>query len=123
MNIKTPSLIFHIETINFKEIFQTFSCSVKTSNRKSYEFDCYSEWHRCMEECSSYQMPYQLRMLFVTILMNCEVSKPLELFDSFTETLMDDILYQYQQAHNFRPEINSPGTSNPKSISIFSFIW
>ncbi|XP_059446564.1 uncharacterized protein LOC132178128 [Corylus avellana] len=45
---------------------------------------------KCLEEASSYQMPYSLRRLFATILVYCNPSNPRALWEQFEESMSED---------------------------------
>ena len=51
------------------------------------------EWNRCMRDAATMKTGYQLLFLFVTILTNCDVSKPLELWNTHKEAMGSDIRY------------------------------
>ena len=51
-----------------------------------------NEWHDCIIEASNWASGKQLRQLFVTILMFCEVSDTLNLWESNWKLLTEDIL-------------------------------
>lgn len=53
-------------------------------------------WFRTMREAAAYQMPTQLRQLFVTILSFNNVSDPLALWDQFKGEMCEDFMHQYQ---------------------------
>jgi hypothetical protein len=45
------------------------------------------EWARCLEEAAVYQMPRQMRELFVTLLTHCSPIQPGELWSAFKQHL------------------------------------
>jgi hypothetical protein len=45
---------------------------------------------KCLEEASSYQMPYSLRRLFATILVYCNPTNPRVLWEKFEENMSED---------------------------------
>lgn len=51
------------------------------------------EWHESMKEASLWAIPDQLRNLFVMLLVHCEVTNPLKLWNSFLKYLSEDIVY------------------------------
>ncbi|CAL1383624.1 unnamed protein product [Linum trigynum] len=59
------------------------------------------EWLLVIKEVSQWGMCSLLRYLFVTMLMFCELSDPLSLFNKTWELLSDDITYQCQRDVNF----------------------
>ena len=46
------------------------------------------EWHLCLEEANQFSMPWQMRRLFATILMNCDVTDPQLLWDETCDWLI-----------------------------------
>lgn len=67
---------------------------------KKFKDACYArglldddkEWHDCLEEASFWATPNQLRKLFVTILLYCEVGSPLKLWENKWKYLAEDVL-------------------------------
>lgn len=55
------------------------------------------EWSYAMSDAASWALPYQLRQLFVTLLLFCQVSSPLKLFDEYAQLMEDDIKYRTRQ--------------------------
>ena len=52
-----------------------------------------AEWEVAMEEVSSYGNPHQVRATFAIILQYCEPTDPLRLFESFKESMAEDLVY------------------------------
>jgi len=50
------------------------------------------EWQRCLEEASSFQMPYQLRQLIAFICIFQSPSNALDLWNIFKEAMPEDFL-------------------------------
>ncbi|XP_024009309.1 uncharacterized protein LOC112084413 [Eutrema salsugineum] len=69
-----------------------------------YKAACYAkglldndkEWHAAMEETNTWATPFQLRQMFVTLLIYCEVGNPKELWKRCWKTLSEDITYRKQ---------------------------
>ncbi|XP_019100224.1 PREDICTED: uncharacterized protein LOC104783899 [Camelina sativa] len=59
------------------------------------------EWHEAMDEASQWATSYLLRSLFVLILIYCEVSQPLKVWNHCWEYMADDILRKQQRVLNF----------------------
>uniref|UniRef100_A0A0D2ZUB6 ATP-dependent DNA helicase n=1 Tax=Brassica oleracea var. oleracea TaxID=109376 RepID=A0A0D2ZUB6_BRAOL len=59
------------------------------------------EWHESMKEASLWATPNQLRNLFVMLLVHCEVSNPLKLWNSFSKDLSEDIVYLQRKLLKF----------------------
>lgn len=52
-----------------------------------------NQWHDALSENSNSAMPFQLRAMFVNILVYCSVSNPLGLWEAHWKALSDDVLY------------------------------
>src|SRR5437764_11560947 len=77
-----------------------------------------NEYQRTLEEACSFGMPSALRLLFVSILLNCSPINSVELlWENFKEQLSEDIRYQYLQTHN---DINNDYIYNQALIDIES---
>jgi hypothetical protein len=50
-----------------------------------------NEWHQALEEASIWALGRQLRDMFASMLMFCEVMNPRQLWDAHWESLSDDI--------------------------------
>jgi hypothetical protein len=50
-----------------------------------------NEWHEALEEPSLWALRWQLRDMFASMLMFCEVTNPRQLWDAHWESLSDDI--------------------------------
>ncbi|KAL4606240.1 hypothetical protein ACB092_09G087600 [Castanea dentata] len=95
---------------NFKEIM-----TVKNITYPTYKDACYAlglldddkEWHECIIEAAQWASGKQLRQLFVTILMFCEVSDPLTFWDSNWKILTEDILNRQRHISHFHDLILS----------------
>ena len=59
------------------------------------------EWDDCLKEASSWGTRTQLRQLFSTILMHCEVIDPCRLWELNWKLLSEDILYKQRRILNF----------------------
>ena len=53
-----------------------------------------SQWTNCLEEACTYQLPYQLRSLFATILIFSLPSDPFSLWLDFGENLSEDYIFR-----------------------------
>ena len=53
-------------------------------------------WINTLTEAASYQMPVQMRQLFVTILANNEIAQPLILWVKFKKDMYQDFFHQYR---------------------------
>ncbi|KAG2544672.1 hypothetical protein PVAP13_9KG177801 [Panicum virgatum] len=55
------------------------------------------EWFHAMADAAHWALPYQLRQLFVTLLLFCEVTNPVKLLDEYTQAMGEDIAYHAKQ--------------------------
>ncbi|GKC93495.1 hypothetical protein Tco_1158937, partial [Tanacetum coccineum] len=62
------------------------------------------EWTKAISEASLWALGPQLCDLFVTILLFCDVSRPLKLWEETWEFLSEDILHKKQKLYNY-PEL------------------
>ncbi|CAF0897947.1 unnamed protein product [Rotaria sordida] len=53
-----------------------------------------TEYERCMSEAIIFQMPQQLRTLFCVILLYCNPTKPVDLWNSFKAHMTEDFMQQ-----------------------------
>jgi hypothetical protein len=51
------------------------------------------EWSHALHDVAQWASPYQLRQLFVTIFLFCEVVDPLNLFSDHSSHMSEDITY------------------------------
>lgn len=61
------------------------------------------EWARAMQEATEWQMPSQLRSLFVSILVFCAPANPVALWDANSAAMSEDFLHTARQLHPQRP--------------------
>src|SRR6185503_20869274 len=52
------------------------------------------EWSHALTDAAQWATTKQLRQLFVTLLLFCEVTNPSKLFDNHASHMSEDILYQ-----------------------------
>jgi hypothetical protein len=52
------------------------------------------EWSHALTDATQWAMPYQLRQLFITLLLFCEVTDPLNLFREHASHMSEDFSYQ-----------------------------
>ncbi|GJT46020.1 helicase [Tanacetum coccineum] len=62
------------------------------------------EWTKAIEEASLWALGPQLRALFVTILLFCDVSRPLKLWKETWEYFSEDILHRKRKLYDY-PEL------------------
>ncbi|XP_020094143.1 uncharacterized protein LOC109714116 [Ananas comosus] len=55
------------------------------------------EWHQALNEASYWSSALDLRQLFVSIIMFCEVSDPTKLFNDFWKLMADNITYRLKE--------------------------
>lgn len=56
-----------------------------------------NEWHEALIEAATWANAVQMRNLFVTLLLFCEVSNPKELWERHWKELSEDIVFRQQQ--------------------------
>jgi hypothetical protein len=52
------------------------------------------EWSHALNDVAQWVTPYQLRQLFVTLLLFCDVTDPLKLFTDHSSRMSEDIIYR-----------------------------
>ncbi|XP_040362560.1 uncharacterized protein LOC112168203 isoform X2 [Rosa chinensis] len=98
--------------LNIQKGCQNFD-SIKTINGikySSYQEACRSlglldedkEWIEALENCLHFATAFEIRQLFVTIILFCDVASPQMLLDSYWLHMSDDIL------HRTRVEVGNP---------------
>ncbi|KAL4589251.1 hypothetical protein LXL04_002157 [Taraxacum kok-saghyz] len=60
------------------------------------------EWSDCLEEASAWAVGYQIRHLFVMILLHCQVADANKLWESNIDILSDGILHSHRQRLGYR---------------------
>ncbi|CAL9219694.1 unnamed protein product, partial [Arabidopsis halleri] len=86
--------------------------TVDNVKHKTFKAACYargmlngdSEWKEAMDEAAQYAYPFQLRHLFVTLLLYCELSSPLTLWEHCWRHLADDIPDKQRKTFNFKDQ-------------------
>ena len=89
-----------------------YLCTVGNTVYEEFRDACYArglldddkEWHEAIEEPSHWATGWQLRRLFIIILIYCEVANPLKLWEHAWKYLSEDILYMKQKEFRF-PEL------------------
>ncbi|KAJ1273706.1 hypothetical protein BS78_05G005300 [Paspalum vaginatum] len=61
-----------------------------------------NEWIDCIHEAANWATGTQLRQLFATILVHCEVTDPKRIWDSTWEALSEDIQHRQRKILNFQ---------------------
>ena len=56
-----------------------------------------NHWHTTLQEAELCQAPHKLRELFSILLTSCGLTNPLQLWNTFKESMSTDFLYQFQQ--------------------------
>ncbi len=64
--------------------------SFKEACRLRNLLDDDEEWRRCLQEAALARMPYQMRQLFVTLCVFCNVTNALELWNEFKDGMAED---------------------------------
>jgi hypothetical protein len=60
------------------------------------------EWYNAFDEATNWATSGQLRQLFVTMLLFCEVGDEFKFFENFWRLLVDDIQYNVCQMLNYQ---------------------
>ncbi|XP_013699854.1 ATP-dependent DNA helicase PIF1-like [Brassica napus] len=89
-----------------------YLCTVGNTVYEEFRDACYArglldddkEWHEAIEEPSHWATGWQLRRLFIIILIYCEVANPLKLWEHAWKYLSEEILYMKQKEFRF-PEL------------------
>ena len=55
------------------------------------------KWSHAMTDVAHWAFPYQLRQLFVMMLLFCQLTDPVKLFDEFGQIMGDDTKYRICQ--------------------------
>ena len=55
-----------------------------------------AEWRECLLDAVQCRMPFQLRLLFISILLFCEPADPLSLFEQFAVDMAEDFAYGHK---------------------------
>ena len=74
----------------------TYHCTFKEACRSRGLLDDDQEWYNAFDEAAAWATSPQLRSLFVTMLLFCEVSDENTFFEKVWHHLADDIIYQYR---------------------------
>ncbi|GJT63539.1 ATP-dependent DNA helicase PIF1-like protein [Tanacetum coccineum] len=74
------------------------------------------EWTKAISEASLWALGPQLRDLFVTILLFCDVSRPLKLWEETWEFLSDDILHRKRKLYDY-PKLSKSATPQPQLLT------
>ena len=76
-----------------------------------------NQWRLALEEASSTRSPNRIRQLFAIMLTTCNISDPLNLWDTFKDNMSEDILHQLRSDNpNITIEYNS--AIYDKSLSV-----
>jgi len=55
-----------------------------------------NEWNSCMDEAAHFRMPYELRQLFATMIVYCQVGSVRGMWDRFYDYLSEDFARTYR---------------------------
>ncbi len=76
------------------QVCQTFTDAAKKQGLLRDD----TEYERCMAEAVMFQMPQHLRTLFCVILLYCNPTNPIHLWNSFKTHLAEDFMYHFDDA-------------------------
>ena len=89
LHVKGPRSLDEVKTANNKT-FPTFrQCCVELGL-----LECDQMWKLTMQEAAETKAPGAMRQMFVTLLLYCEVSDPLSLWNEFKIDLCEDFLHK-----------------------------
>ncbi len=92
-------LLLHVPGARSFEDLRTFDGQIvetfKEACRLRQLLEDDTEWDRALEEASTFQMPWQLRLLFATICSHNHPSDPCKLWNKHKESLTEDYLREY----------------------------
>jgi len=81
------------------------------------------EWNQCLEEAGRIQSGIQLRNLFATLLLFCQVTRPEILWEKYIHILSDDILFQVRnKTKNMNLELTNTEIHNRALIHLESIL-
>ncbi|GJX95035.1 DNA helicase PIF1, ATP-dependent [Tanacetum coccineum] len=92
---------------NFEELLTVNKLVCSTFKEACFAYGLLNddrEWTRAIQEASVWALGPQLRDLFVTILLFCDVSRPLKLWEETWEVLSEDILHRKRKLFKY-PEL------------------
>lgn len=101
-HVRGPTSFVDLKTVNgvVKETYQA-ACR----DRGLLEAD--DHWENTLRDAAMLQCPFNLRELFVVILLFCQPSEPLKLWNIFKEDFCEDIRHRIRQQHqNFTLPFN-----------------
>jgi hypothetical protein len=87
--IRGATSFFEIRTVGGHE-YPTFRLACQSLGLLGDD----QEWSHALHDAVQWASPYQLRQLFVTILLFCEVADPLKLFSDHSSHMSEDITYR-----------------------------
>ncbi|XP_020108369.1 uncharacterized protein LOC109724099 isoform X2 [Ananas comosus] len=90
--VSGPRNFDEIRTVN-GILYETFRAACDALGLLSDDL----EWHQALDEASYWSSASDLRQLFVSIIMFCEVSDPAKLLNDFWKLMADDITYRLKE--------------------------
>ncbi|XP_038711761.1 uncharacterized protein LOC120005955 [Tripterygium wilfordii] len=91
-HIKGPTNFIDVRTVNGK-VYNTFKDACNAMGLIGND----KEWHEAMKEAANWATSKQLRNLFVTMILFCEVVDANDLFQASVQNLGEDVVYQLRQ--------------------------
>lgn len=83
-----------------------------------------NQWHDALSENSDSSMPFQLRAMFVNILVYCSVSNPYGLWEAHWKALSDDVLYNKRKVtENIHLSLTEYEIQNYAFAGIVNFVF
>ncbi|XP_015693662.1 uncharacterized protein LOC107303361 [Oryza brachyantha] len=87
--VKGPRSFAEIRTVSGRE-YPTFRAACEALGLLGDD----QEWSNALKDAAQWALPFQLRQLFVTMLLFCEVTNPTRLFNEHASHMSEDIAYR-----------------------------
>ncbi|XP_038706450.1 uncharacterized protein LOC120001991 [Tripterygium wilfordii] len=101
--VKGPTNFTHIRTVN-GTIYYTFKEACAAMGLTGDD----REWHEVLDEAAIWATSNELRTLYVTLIIFCEVADSAKLFHAHLPNFQDDIIYKLQNTFDMAPSTISP---------------
>ena len=85
LHVRGPPSFSDLRTVN-GQLCETYKDACSKLNLLEDD----AERRECLNDAARCQMPFQLRILFVSLLLFCEPADPLNLFEQFAEHMAED---------------------------------
>jgi len=88
LHVRGPTSFAQLRTVD-GHLCETFKDACSRLNLLEDD----AEWRECLRDAVQCRLPFQLRQLFVCILLFCEPADPLSLFEQFVTDMAEDFVY------------------------------